>query len=670
MSNLENIPLIDWFETTLAQAWDWLVGTMYVNDIPSFTFPSGVTTYVVVNPGKSTMQVAEINAKSSGQLTVSNVAIEKGAGVNYTSVLHSAGSKVIISDNYEFWKDIRTAVNSKLDQDGGNGTDYADTTARDAALGGDGVATKNYRMIKAGAEYYNYNLSLGQWQIVSTGTAPAFASETVAGVGEIPTAEQRGTGTSTGETGARLLVSNDALVKTSSGASDENKLPVLDATGKLALGFLPVSPAWQINVTFGETISAGNTVVPRSDGKVYNYNPTSLPAAHGITTTLWAYVWALNNSVHVFMWYDGANTLRLRVGAISSGVYTFGTTVIANPWSSNFSQLDTWNLIFIRWSDTQFSVVMRYLQWPSFSNYVVVSSQYTVSWTTITWNSDTTIFSSASGSNTLRWACLIGTNKIAITYTEETTERVVAGTLSGTTLTLGTPITVTTVWVPAQVATDIFLIAGTTDARRYTVSWTTITQWNSVSYGITLSTQNISTTTNSRCLITGTSSSNTVGCIIDGSAATPTILWFDTLVAGVAHTVSLASNTGIVSVVSGNTTMNTYACSDSYIRRLDSTPIQSVGGKNIFATSSWYLACISSTNAFAISIQKLFAIGVANQSGVNDDVKTVITQGGTYTTTGLVAWALYWPSLANVLVTNWDINVGVAVSATELRVKI
>jgi len=241
MANLDKIPLIDGFETTLAQAYTGGLGTMYVNDTPAFTFPSGVKTYAVINPGKSIQQVVEIDSKGAGTLNVSSITVEKGAGVNYSAQSHSAGNKVIISDNYQFWKDIRTAINTKLDDDGGNGKEYADTAARDTALGGDGVATKNYRMVKAGSAYYNYNLSLGQWQVVSTGTAPLNASETVNGTVEIATAAQRGTSTSIGETDARLVPGNDALVKTSSGAGDENKIPILDATGKLAVGFLPSS---------------------------------------------------------------------------------------------------------------------------------------------------------------------------------------------------------------------------------------------------------------------------------------------------------------------------------------------------------------------------------------------------------------------------------------------
>ena len=77
-------------------------------------------------------------------------------------------------------------------------------------------------------------------------------STTVAGKFEAATAAQRATGTGTGETGALLIPTNDALVKTSSGAGDENKIPVLDATGKLASGFLPTATSATFTNFFGD----------------------------------------------------------------------------------------------------------------------------------------------------------------------------------------------------------------------------------------------------------------------------------------------------------------------------------------------------------------------------------------------------------------------------------
>lgn len=124
MSNLEKIPLEDWFETSLAQEWDGQIGSVFVNNTPNFTFPSGVTTYIVVNPTKTNFQVAEIDSYDAvaGTLNVIDIALEKWASINSTTQTHAVNSKVIISDNYEFWKQIRTTINSKMDNDGGNTT--------------------------------------------------------------------------------------------------------------------------------------------------------------------------------------------------------------------------------------------------------------------------------------------------------------------------------------------------------------------------------------------------------------------------------------------------------------------------------------------------------------------------------------------------------------------
>jgi len=65
------------------------------------------------------MQIAEINAYDAGAktLTVSDITLEKGASVNSTAQSHAVGSEIIISDNYQFWSDIQTVINSKLDDD-------------------------------------------------------------------------------------------------------------------------------------------------------------------------------------------------------------------------------------------------------------------------------------------------------------------------------------------------------------------------------------------------------------------------------------------------------------------------------------------------------------------------------------------------------------------------
>lgn len=82
------------------------------------------------------MQVARISAYNSTlkTITVDSITVDKGNGVAYTAQIHTVGSVIEISDNYQFRKDIQTAVNTKVNT---NSTDtdtgkFANAAARDA----------------------------------------------------------------------------------------------------------------------------------------------------------------------------------------------------------------------------------------------------------------------------------------------------------------------------------------------------------------------------------------------------------------------------------------------------------------------------------------------------------------------------------------------------------
>lgn len=76
------------------------------------------------------------------------------------------------------------------------------------------------------------------------------ASEVVNGIVQLATNAQMGTATSVGSTGARLLPPNDELKKTSAGAADENKIPVLGSTGALDHGFIDATGTWSTVQSF------------------------------------------------------------------------------------------------------------------------------------------------------------------------------------------------------------------------------------------------------------------------------------------------------------------------------------------------------------------------------------------------------------------------------------
>jgi len=119
MADITKQPLEDWFETSLSQSWDWTVGTVNVNAVPNFTFPAWVTTYIVVNPKNTGIQVAEIDSYDpvAKTLNVTNVTLELWSGYASTTKTHSVTSKVIISNNYENWKHIKEVIETKVNKD-------------------------------------------------------------------------------------------------------------------------------------------------------------------------------------------------------------------------------------------------------------------------------------------------------------------------------------------------------------------------------------------------------------------------------------------------------------------------------------------------------------------------------------------------------------------------
>lgn len=225
MSDLSIIPLEDWFETQLAQDWNGATGTVYVLDTPSYT-PTTTNTYIVVNPWKTTMQIAEITDYDStaNTLTVSNVTLLKGLGINSTAPAssHATGSKVIISDNYQFWADIQTAINSKLDDTGGtmtgllqfSGTTHAGikllsltTVQRDALSASNGMIIYN----STTGELNQY--IWGAWSAVAAGSTQPNASTTVAGKKEDPTDAETIAGTDVWGTGATMSPTPSQVAK-------------------------------------------------------------------------------------------------------------------------------------------------------------------------------------------------------------------------------------------------------------------------------------------------------------------------------------------------------------------------------------------------------------------------------------------------------------------------
>lgn len=193
--DLVTLPLEDNFKTTLAQSWNWATWTVYVADTPNFTFPSWVTTYIVADPWKSNMQIAEINAydSSAKTITVNNITLNKWASISSSASTHSVWAEIIISDNYQFWADIRTAINSKVAQSTWQVTAYANATARDAAI----TSPANWMQVYLTSEWYFSDYVWWAWSTWRWTTSVWNADTTTAWKVEIATQTEVDTPTDT-----------------------------------------------------------------------------------------------------------------------------------------------------------------------------------------------------------------------------------------------------------------------------------------------------------------------------------------------------------------------------------------------------------------------------------------------------------------------------------------
>ena len=383
MSNLVKLPLQDSFRTSLSQQWTGWVGTVNVASTPSFTFPSWVTTYLVVNPWKTTMQIAEVSAYdwTAKTFTVSNVTLEKWAGFNSTAQTHAVGSEVIISDNYQFWKDIQTAINTKMNLDVDNvitagKTSFTSTTESQFNL--QNVTTTqrdaltwvvNWDICYNTTDWVLNQYISWAWTTFASG-AVVNASTTVSGKVEIATDAELWAGTSTGWTWALLWLTVD----NSSTTQVTNKVPVLNGAWQItpfinsqADGASSTTEIWLVELsTDAEALAWTDTtryINPKQlQAKTAPYiwtgtTPTwwTSPVSVTITHSLWkipslirlntsydnAYIGWMSNWIYNFTnyWTTWVSWVNVSTGRTKK---TFSSSAIAllevyNTWSSAFN---------------------------------------------------------------------------------------------------------------------------------------------------------------------------------------------------------------------------------------------------------------------------------------------------------------------------------------------
>lgn len=350
MADLTNLPLQDNYQSTLSQVWNWAVGTIYVNSTPSFTFPSGKKCYIVVNPEKSNMQVARISAydATAKTITVDSITVNKGNGVAYTQQSHAVGSKVMISDNYQFREDLATAIDSKVDTNSNDTTigKFADATARDAYF----TSPVNWNSAYLTTEWKRTDYVGWAWVDRATGSTPN-ASTTVAWKVEKATSWEVTAWTATGWTGAELFVWPAEL--------------------KTVTDWLTTSINAKPSIASNATASAGSNTTSAINAlqlKRYFWPEPSAGTTYTASEIVWA-VWSTSSSSYV----------QIKIWTIArTGAYTVAFTISAWLWNTTYGRIyKNWVAFWTEGSVTSttstFTENLAFTEWDTISLWMKVA---------------------------------------------------------------------------------------------------------------------------------------------------------------------------------------------------------------------------------------------------------------------------------------------------------
>lgn len=333
-----------------------------------------------------------------------------------------------------------------LDCDTGNGTVtgkvigmfqstvVADMTERDA------LSSLNGDECYVDAEGKKYDYLAGAWIARESGGTFPNGSTTVAGKFEEGTVAEQGTATATGFTGARLVPAVENLVKTSSGAGDENKMAVLDATGKFATGFIPdpeIDNSTSEPMTTGENVTAGNALRVKNDGLVYktlkeqmvSNVENQLTSATASTDTVKAV--QIDDNVVAYAYMDSSSNLKAITYSYEGDKKTAlsSVTAVATIGANNLIDM-------CKVATNKFAIV--YYDGGTGIDVIIC----TYSGGTITVGTPVAVIATNMTSTDTAYITSSDTDVISIAYPIGTTDNLTAvtATVSGTIPTLGTPI--------------------------------------------------------------------------------------------------------------------------------------------------------------------------------------------------------------------------------------
>jgi hypothetical protein len=510
----------------------------------------------------------------------------------------------------------------------------------------------------------------GAWIPNQAGGTVANASETVAGKVELATDAQVDAETDTGETGAKLTVVPSQLKRVVTQVSawvpaDSDGFVFTDGSTIEKITKTDLFDDIRASVhtesyTLGSTMTAGDIATLREDWFIHKFaGSMSADQTAGFTSSnSIKKVIRLTDTLIVAFYVVTAHEQLARAGTISGTTITWWTAVQVGSGTS------TSNVLGCRLDDTTFVAITQSNNSNPEYNYAIAG---TVAGTTITLGSTVTLNTNTVWGTGIYDIIRIGASKFACAFNQSTSgDTLIACTVSGTTITKGTELDTGSV-VPAKlcpVSDDVYLMFSTTTAYRVTVSGTTTTIGSTLSLGSTYTTPFVEYISSTQALFVGTTGGNVVGVVVNWTPSTPT-KWSDyTLDTGATVAgLSLYGTSGFT-VSCGTTNAMIFGIYDSTTLtvndELDITTF--TAGQVVYIDSSRNLLWKNSgasivTTFFSNEINKL--VGVLQESGVATDSKPLVTTWSLSTVhSWLTAWLRYYSDSAGELTLSNESDAG------------
>lgn len=248
MSQLTNIPKQSYFSATLQSPIDSTqTSGIFLSDVPEYT-PTGETIYInLLDPGnKETISCTGWNS-TTNELSGVTRGVDTYTGEGASGVSHASGIEVVMSNDWNLFNEIATAVNSKADLDSPSFTTdiqvpvYADDAARDAGIPAPANGMMIYNTGQGVFEVYQG----GAWTQLSTAASGA-ATEGTAGTVQLATAAALFAGTDIGGSGASVVAvpsklavlaqDNKYIYASTAGVADTYTLTITPAVTAYAAG--------------------------------------------------------------------------------------------------------------------------------------------------------------------------------------------------------------------------------------------------------------------------------------------------------------------------------------------------------------------------------------------------------------------------------------------------